>query len=266
MCHGETGDGKGIVKTDRPARSFLTGGFSFGNTPEAVFRTVSNGVGGTPMPGFKTALSEVERRRVAQYVIDLGPEQIVVDGSESIMEVTDKPLFARGQFKSVAKGAPEIQRGLLAGTVDGLSFQYRIDDVRLLAVRQGRFVNRTDWTGRGGTPLEPLGKIIHLIEGGKPPAMFELKKPSGTFAPLRAKLRSTHTTPPPPPPQGPIRPELSIGGPPRRTTRPFWLIYDLIDKDVIKTVHEHSRTESYTNATGYTRKFEYLEEGGKIVL
>ena len=49
-CHGETGDGQGVTELDRPARSFKDGGFSYGNTPVALFRTISVGIPGTPMP------------------------------------------------------------------------------------------------------------------------------------------------------------------------------------------------------------------------
>ena len=31
-CHGSNGDGKGTADLDRPARSFLDGGYSYGNT------------------------------------------------------------------------------------------------------------------------------------------------------------------------------------------------------------------------------------------
>ena len=80
MCHGETGDGKGIVPLDRPARSFLTGTFSFGNTRDALFKSVSNGIGGTPMPGFEALLTEDERYAVVDYIIAMGPErEVVVD-------------------------------------------------------------------------------------------------------------------------------------------------------------------------------------------
>src|SRR5262245_27648388 len=72
-CHGETGDGKGTTKLDRPARSFKDGGFSFGNTPEALFRTISVGIPGSPMPGFDSALSEDDRKLVAAFVVTLGP-------------------------------------------------------------------------------------------------------------------------------------------------------------------------------------------------
>ena len=51
-CHGEKGDGEGTTDLDRKARSFKDGGFSFGNTPEALFRTLTTGIPGTPMPGF----------------------------------------------------------------------------------------------------------------------------------------------------------------------------------------------------------------------
>ena len=71
-CHGESGDGQGTETLDRPARSFRAGGFSFGNTPEAVFRTLSHGIPGSPMPSFEL-LPEDERRALAEYVLSLGP-------------------------------------------------------------------------------------------------------------------------------------------------------------------------------------------------
>jgi len=74
----------------------------------------------------------------------------------------------------LAEGLPVHPRGLLIGDPTGITFEYQVDDVRLLALRQGGFVRRTDWSGRGGTPLEPLGKVVHLVEGGKPEACFYL--------------------------------------------------------------------------------------------
>jgi hypothetical protein len=53
-----------------------------------------------------------------------------------------------------------------------MSFEYRIDDVRLLGLRQGDFCERTDWVGRGGTELKPLGQVVHLMENGDPRPMF----------------------------------------------------------------------------------------------
>lgn len=185
-CHGETGDGKGTTQLDRPARSFMDGGFSFGNTPEALFKTISTGIPGSPMPGFDSSLSEEERKLVASYVVTLGPPIEEVKTEDMILAVHDRPLVVRGKLPALAEGLPEHPRGLLIGDPSGITFEYRVDDVRLLALRQGGFVERTDWTGRGGTALNPLGKVVHMVEGGKPQATFLSK---GT--PLAARLSGT---------------------------------------------------------------------------
>lgn len=187
-CHGETGDGKGTTQLDRPARSFQDGGFSFGNTPEALFKTISTGIPGSPMAGFDSSLSEEERRLVASYVVTLGPPITEVSEEEMILAVHDRPLIVRGLLPSLGEGLAQTPRGLLIGDPSGITFEYRVDDVRLLALRQGGFVKRTDWTGRGGTPLEPLGKVVQLVEGGKPEPLFTLGM--GTI-PLAVRLAGT---------------------------------------------------------------------------
>jgi len=187
-CHGESGDGKGTTQLDRPARSFMDGGFSFGNTPEQLFKTISTGIPGSPMPGFDSSLSEEERKLVADYVVTLGPPIEEVKEEDMILVVHDRPLVVRGKLPALAEGLPEHPRGLLIGDPSGITFEYTVDDVRLLALRQGGFVKRTDWSGRGGTPLEPLGKVVHLVEGGKPQSLFSL---AGGAIPLQASLSST---------------------------------------------------------------------------
>ena len=167
-CHGETGDGHGTATLDRPARSFLDGGFSYGNTPEAIFRTITHGIPGTPMPAAPSVLSDADRAALAEYVISLGPKGVTATVAESTLVVRDRAVVARGKLPPVARDLPERPRGLLLGTPDGLSFEYRTDDVRLLAVRQGGFVDRRDWRGRGGEAIQPLGAPIHLCGGGDP--------------------------------------------------------------------------------------------------
>ena len=164
QCHGPNGDGNGTQQLDRPARSFKDGGFSFGNTTTALYRTISNGIGGTPMPGFANSLSADDRRALAKYVQSLGPPVLEVSDADMILTVDDRPQVVRGHLPSLDGTLPEHPRGLLVGTTDGLSFEYRADDVRLIAVRQGDFVERTDWTGRGGSPLKPLGNVIDVID------------------------------------------------------------------------------------------------------
>jgi len=163
MCHGETGDGKGIVPLDRPARSFLSGGFSFGNTPTAVARTIASGIGGTPMPGFAESLNEAQQLALAEYVIAFGPEQNKLLPGETEMQVEERPVVVRGTLPPIADGRPLLPRGVMVGGLDGLSWEYEASPVRLLGVRQGAFVNRADWGERGGAALEPLGSLVYTV-------------------------------------------------------------------------------------------------------
>jgi len=160
QCHGEKGDGLGVTQLDRKARSFLDGGFSYGNTRDAILRSITHGIPGTPMPAFEKALNESQRVELAQYVIAFGPDQIVVDPSESEVVVRDRPVIVRGRLPAIVEGASEWPRGIAIGTPEGLTFEYRADEVQLVGVRAGRFLNRTDWGERGGTGLEMLGQPV----------------------------------------------------------------------------------------------------------
>jgi len=186
-CHGESGDGRGSATLDRPARSFQDGGFSYGNTPEALYRTITHGIPGTPMPAAPSVLSEAERHALAEYVLSLGPPTVTATVAESTLVVRDRPIVVRGKLPPIAPDLPERPRGLLIGTLDGLSFEYRTDDVRLLCVRQGEFADRNDWRGRGGSVLQPLGVPIHLCGGGDPGPTFV--QPGGR--PFTARLHQT---------------------------------------------------------------------------
>lgn len=185
-CHGEAGDGKGVTVLPRPARSFLAGGFSYGNTRDALNRTVAHGIPGTPMPGFSAALDDAQRAALVEYVISLGPERVEVEPNETVLAVSDRAQVVRGFVPAAVEGAPEFPRGLLVGLPTGTTFQYRADDVRLVAVRQGEFVERRDWGDRGGNPLKPLGRITFLCDEGRPAPTFELNGEA-----LTAKLGST---------------------------------------------------------------------------
>ncbi|PCJ54857.1 MAG: hypothetical protein COA70_03980 [Planctomycetota bacterium] len=236
LCHGEKGDGDGLLKLDRPARSFLQGGFSFGNTPEAIFRTISNGIGGTPMPGFSAALSEEERRAVTDYVIAFGPEQIVVEEGATVLSVGDRPQAIRGSFPAVADGVAMTPRGLLVGGLDGLSFQYDASDLRLLAVRQGAFVERADWGDRGGAALKPLGQTIYLFADGAPAATWWTEDADGNPLPYRAQLQATE-----------IREEV------------VWVEYKLfLDEEHQVTIRESGKAVHYAGWSGFRRSFEVV--------
>ncbi len=187
-CHGADGSGKGLVELDRPARSFVDGGFSFGNTLEAIAKTTRSGIPGTPMPPFAELLTDAEITRVVQHVRNFAPTLKEVLPTETEMVIQDRPAVARGMIPPIQDSLQLHPRGLLVGNPDGFSYEYRVDDVRLLAIRQGKFVERTDWTDRGGSPLKPLGHVVVLVENGNPSGMFQ----SMNGEPLRAKLKSTN--------------------------------------------------------------------------
>jgi cytochrome c oxidase cbb3-type subunit 2 len=78
-CHGQTGKGDGEkaagLKDDfgfpiRPA-DLTSGQFKSGARPEDIFRTLSTGLSGTPMPSFKDAFPEEDRWALAYYVLSL---------------------------------------------------------------------------------------------------------------------------------------------------------------------------------------------------
>ena len=162
-CHGDSGDGKGTRELDRPARSFQAGGFSFGDTTQAITRVVRGGIAGTPMPGFAKTLSPAEINLVVEYIRSLGPERVESDANAAIVHVGDRPVAVRGKFPELYVSSGTIPRGLLVGNPDGMSFMYRTDDMRFLGARQGAFARRSDWDGRGGTALELQGRLIHLV-------------------------------------------------------------------------------------------------------
>ncbi len=252
QCHGEKGDGEGVTQLDRKARSFLDGGFSYGNTPDALFRSITHGIPGTPMPGFEKPLSEAQRRELAAYVIALGPaDQIVVDPKDSEIVVRDRPVFVRGKLPSIAEGEPEWPRGLLVGLPEGLTFEYRADDVQLLAVRAGRFVNRQDWGGRGGDPLEPLGKVVWRARAAGPSSLLYVADTQLESAgkPLPCRLRVT---------------QLDGATP--------WIAYDArlagVERDAPRAagVRESVRAFTCDAGTGFVREFEVEVEPGAPAL
>ncbi len=189
MCHGISGDGVGTVTLDRPARSFIDGGFSFGNTVEAISKTTRSGIPGTPMPPFADVLDNEQTNKVATYVRSLAPTLQDATAEETEMVVGERPLVVRGMIPSIQDGLQPHPRGLVIGNPDGFSYEYRADDVRLLAIRQGRYVARADWGARGGSPLTMLGKAIVLVEDGNPPPMFMTLNGE----PLHAQLIATNT-------------------------------------------------------------------------
>ena len=78
-CHGQTGEGNGEqvggLKDDlgfpmRPA-NLTSGQFKSGSAVQDIFRTISTGLSGTPMPSFRDSLPEADRWALAYYILSL---------------------------------------------------------------------------------------------------------------------------------------------------------------------------------------------------
>jgi cytochrome c oxidase cbb3-type subunit I/II len=78
-CHGHTGKGDGEkaagLKDDfgfpiRPA-DLTSGQFKSGPAVEDIFRTMSTGLSGTPMPSYRDSLAESDRWALAYYILSL---------------------------------------------------------------------------------------------------------------------------------------------------------------------------------------------------
>jgi cytochrome c oxidase cbb3-type subunit I/II len=78
-CHGHTGKGDGEkaagLKDDfgfpiRPA-NLTSGQFKSGPAVEDIFRTMSTGLSGTPMPSYRDSLPEADRWALAYYILSL---------------------------------------------------------------------------------------------------------------------------------------------------------------------------------------------------
>lgn len=193
-CHNDNGDGEGVLAKQLGvrARSFAQGGFAFGNTREAVFRTITAGMpGSSAMPSFKTKLDDAQRWKIAEFVVSLTPSAGSPEKAEgSVIRVTDRPVIARGKLPSLGEGLPERPRGLLIGLPEGLTFEYRIDDARFLGVRLGEFADRMDWNDRGGACLQPLGAAFYRFFEGDPPAALRVDA-SGASTPLQSQMRAS---------------------------------------------------------------------------
>ena len=118
-CHGESGRGDGPSAShlkddfDRPVRpTDLTRGQLKGGAQVAdVFRTMTNGLDGTPMPSFADTMSDAERWAISYYVLSLSAWADPLTGATLTL-----PRGAREALNSRAVAADHPRR---AWTPDG---------------------------------------------------------------------------------------------------------------------------------------------------
>ena len=111
-CHGQTGKGDGEkaagLKDDfgfpvRPA-DLTSGQFKSGPSVQDIFRTMSTGLSGTPMPSYRDSLSEQDRWALAYYVLSLSSFKDPLTGEP--LKISDADRKALDDPKA-ATGSPE---------------------------------------------------------------------------------------------------------------------------------------------------------------
>src|SRR5206468_9641503 len=103
QCHGDGGKGDGVSAPDlrddlkfpiRPT-DFTRGQLKGGSTVRDVFRTMTLGLDGSPMPSFAHSMSEEERWAISYYVLSLSAWKDPLTG-----EPLDLPAAARAALNS----------------------------------------------------------------------------------------------------------------------------------------------------------------------
>ena len=97
-CHGKTGKGDGEkaagLKDDwgfpiRPA-NLTSGQFKSGPYASDIFRTISTGLSGTPMPSFRDAFPEADRWALASYILTLSAFNDPLTGAKLPISAADR--------------------------------------------------------------------------------------------------------------------------------------------------------------------------------
>jgi cytochrome c oxidase cbb3-type subunit I/II len=111
-CHGQSGKGDGEkaagLKDDfgfpiRPA-DLTSGQFKSGPSVQDIFRTMSTGLSGTPMPSYRDSLSEQDRWALAYYVLSLSAFKDPLTREPLKISATDRKAL---DDPKVATGSPE---------------------------------------------------------------------------------------------------------------------------------------------------------------
>lgn len=97
-CHGQTGKGDGEkalgltddLKFPIPPANLTTGQFKSGPTVTDIFRTLSTGLSGTPMPSFSDSLSVEDRWALSYFVLSLSAFKDPLTGEPITISQADR--------------------------------------------------------------------------------------------------------------------------------------------------------------------------------
>ena len=138
-CHGETGKGDGEKAaglTDDfdypiPPANLTTGQFKSGASVKDIFRSVSTGLSGTPMPSYSDSLSEADRWALSYYVLSLSafkdpltgePLQISEQDRAALNDPALQASESRYAYRSLSPQKPTVYAGDAWATKHGFDF------------------------------------------------------------------------------------------------------------------------------------------------
>lgn len=148
-CHGNLGRGDGPSATTllddlghpiRPADFTQRWTFRGGPTREDIFRTMTTGLNGTPMPAFGDALTVEQRWAITDYVYSLGDADEPSYASLVAAKHVDEPIdLAKGA--AAFEGAPAARFPIVGQiTEPGRAFHPAATSILVQAIHDGRDV------------------------------------------------------------------------------------------------------------------------------
>lgn len=127
-CHGQNGKGDGEkaagLKDDLgfpiPPANLTTGQFKSGPGVKDIFRTMSTGLSGTPMPSFSDSVPEADRWALSYYVLSLSAFTDPLTGepmkiSRADRDTLNDPATSAAESRHAFKSEPDDRPGFYAG-------------------------------------------------------------------------------------------------------------------------------------------------------
>ncbi len=127
-CHGDGGKGDGEkaagLKDDFgfpiPPANLTTGQFKSGPSVKDIFRTMSTGLSGTPMPSYSDSIGESDRWALAYYVLSLSAFTDPLTGEKMAISETDRaalndPALQAPSSRLAYKSQSEQKPGFYGG-------------------------------------------------------------------------------------------------------------------------------------------------------
>ncbi len=142
-CHGQggTGDGekaaglKDDLKFPIPPANLTTGQFKSGPTAKDIFRTMSTGLSGTPMPSFSDSISEADRWALSYFVLALSAFKDPLTGlpmkiSQVDRDALNDPAVKANESHYAYKSPQQDQSTLFAGEAWAKKHGFELAGVR----------------------------------------------------------------------------------------------------------------------------------------